>query len=168
MRSILRKLRGPSLLPKTQRNRTVLFVIRFTKIWRIKSVSVWKSMLTPCTLCHVSVTALVRDLQKHCKYYNSYEEAQKHNDNSSRMSTSCYRGRVLICYSSALLACVLRFTDTVLLTTKRKNWRNRGSPIEVSIPASCSLQENFGMVFSKQIPTMSFINTVSTDATWSL
>jgi hypothetical protein len=34
MRSIRLKLRGPSVLPKTQRNRTVLLGTRFTTLWR--------------------------------------------------------------------------------------------------------------------------------------
>jgi hypothetical protein len=34
MRSIRRTFRGPSVLPKTQRNRTVLFRTRFTTIWK--------------------------------------------------------------------------------------------------------------------------------------
>jgi hypothetical protein len=34
MRSIRRKLRGPSVLPKTQRNRAFLLETRFTKLWR--------------------------------------------------------------------------------------------------------------------------------------
>jgi len=34
MRSIRRTLKGPSVLPKTQWNRAVLFRTRFTTIWR--------------------------------------------------------------------------------------------------------------------------------------
>jgi hypothetical protein len=34
MRSIRRKLRGPSVLPKNQRNRAVLLRTRFTALWR--------------------------------------------------------------------------------------------------------------------------------------
>jgi hypothetical protein len=36
MRSIRRPFRRPSLVPKTQRNRTVLFRTHFTTIWRSK------------------------------------------------------------------------------------------------------------------------------------
>jgi hypothetical protein len=34
MRSLRQKLRGPSLLPKTQRNRAFLLGTRFTTLWR--------------------------------------------------------------------------------------------------------------------------------------
>jgi hypothetical protein len=34
MRSIRRTLRGPSVLPKTQRNQAVLLRTRFTTLWR--------------------------------------------------------------------------------------------------------------------------------------
>jgi hypothetical protein len=34
MRSTRRKLRGPSVLPKTQRNRAVPLPTRFTTLWR--------------------------------------------------------------------------------------------------------------------------------------
>jgi len=36
MRNIRRAFREPSVLPKTQRNSTVLFRTRFTTIWRRK------------------------------------------------------------------------------------------------------------------------------------
>jgi hypothetical protein len=36
MRSIRRKLRRPSLLPKTQRNHAVILRTRFTTFWRIE------------------------------------------------------------------------------------------------------------------------------------
>jgi len=34
MRSVRRKLRGPSIIPKTQRNRALLLRTRFTTLWR--------------------------------------------------------------------------------------------------------------------------------------
>jgi hypothetical protein len=34
MRSIIRTLRGPSVLPKTQRNRAILLRTRLTTLWR--------------------------------------------------------------------------------------------------------------------------------------
>jgi hypothetical protein len=34
MRNIRRKFRGPSVLPKTRRNRAVLLRTRFTTLWR--------------------------------------------------------------------------------------------------------------------------------------
>jgi hypothetical protein len=34
MRSTRRTLRGPSVLPKTQRNRAVLLITRLTTLWR--------------------------------------------------------------------------------------------------------------------------------------
>jgi hypothetical protein len=64
MRSIRRNLKGASVLPKTQRNGAVLFLTRFTTLWRSEIHTNLKidadalnrrrrRFCVRCTICHI-------------------------------------------------------------------------------------------------------------------